>query len=591
MGGGVVLSGTQPGGLILRSTNYGLNWTSLGRQFTQDSIYSIEHLGDGIVLAGTDSPGHILRSTDYGLNWSDLGRQYSQTHIISLADFGGGIVCAGTGAGGLILRSTNYGLNWTSLGQQFSQSYIGSMVSAGAGIGLAGTQNSGKILRTTNYGANWTDLGQQFSQTGIYSLCYLGDGIALAGTNAGRILRSTDYGASWSDLGQQHAVSEIYGIYYLGDGIVLAGTSLSGKILRSTDYGLNWSDLGQQYGETYVYKYIFLGNGISLAGTGSHGHILRSVGSGSDDEISVASDVATIAESESTVCTVTLSSAAPAGGVTITIAISDEDSLVATNLSDEPIAEVVVAEGETVASFILVGVTDGVADGDATVIVTLTADGWDGDSLTITVTDDDAAEPEPEPPIPTLSTVQSSWRVPNPYNHKEVRNAFQKLGISIDRHNNDIAVLSAILAGLDEDDETVIEGRVSDLEDVSASNYEAEAAENIAAGMPIYGVDGLANAGVARADTASKGRVAGLAVTAAASGFTVTYQSDGRFELADWTTVAGVATLTPSSVYYLAETGGLTTIAPTAASQTLTEVGRAVETTVLDLCIKRPILL
>ena len=120
---------------------------------------------------------------------------------------------------------------------------------------------------------------------------------------------------------------------------------------------------------------------------------------------------------------------------------------------------------------------------------------------------------------------------------------------------------------------------------------EAEATENIAAGLPVYGVAGSATAGLARADTTAKSRVVGLAIAAAASGHTVTYAFGGMLELADWTAVGGSAALTVNSIYYLAETGGITKTPISTTGQYLVELGIAVETTVLLLNIKRPIYL
>ncbi|MFA5386715.1 MAG: hypothetical protein WC297_03560 [Candidatus Paceibacterota bacterium] len=278
IGNGIVLAGTYPDGLILRSTDYGLSWSNLGQQFGQSYIYSLANIGNGIVLAGTSPGGLILRSNDYGLTWSNLGQQFSQSLISSLANIGNGIVLAGTGPSGLILHSTDYGLTWSNLGQQFSQSYIYSLANIGNGIVLAGTSPGGLILRSTDYGLSWSNLGQQFLQSEILSIINISDGIVLAGTYpSGLILRSTDYGLSWSNLGQQFGRSYIYSLANIGNGIVLAGTYPDGLILRSTDYGLSWSNLGQQFLQYEVRSIINIGNGIVLAGTGAGGLILRSI--------------------------------------------------------------------------------------------------------------------------------------------------------------------------------------------------------------------------------------------------------------------------------------------------------------------------
>jgi len=121
--------------------------------------------------------------------------------------------------------------------------------------------------------------------------------------------------------------------------------------------------------------------------------------------------------------------------------------------------------------------------------------------------------------------------------------------------------------------------------------YAAEANEAVAFGLPVYVVAGFKKVGLARSDTQAKSRVEGIALATALSGNSVTYLVSGRVFFTDWTTIIGAALLTPGAVYYLADTGGLTAVAPTAAGKIVTEVGLAVESTVLNLHIKRPVLL
>ena len=183
----------------------------------------------------------------------------------------------------------------------------------------------------------------------------------------------------------------------------------------------------------------------------------------------------------------------------------------------------------------------------------------------------------------------ASERLPNPHNPTEVRRSIGRLRRDADTHTSEIAAIETNIDAV-EADVLVLDGRIDDLEDASP-DYSGEAVEGVAQGMPVYGAAGLASVGLARADTIAKGRVAGLAKAAAETGFACKYQASGRFELPDWTAIAGAATLTPSATYYLAAAGGLTAVAPTTAGYMLTEVGQAVGDTVLHLNIKRPVLL
>ena len=181
-------------------------------------------------------------------------------------------------------------------------------------------------------------------------------------------------------------------------------------------------------------------------------------------------------------------------------------------------------------------------------------------------------------------------RLPNPFIPHEVRRSIGGLRVESSEQADAIVVIQADVVDI-EADIVAIEGRLDDLEATSDSSLEAEAAENIATGMPVYGIAGFANVGLARSDTAAKSRVIGMATVGANTGFTVVYAAGGRITLDDWTSAVGAATLTPSSVYFLADTGGITDTAPTAVGKIVTEIGQAVEADTLELNIKRPILL
>lgn len=181
-------------------------------------------------------------------------------------------------------------------------------------------------------------------------------------------------------------------------------------------------------------------------------------------------------------------------------------------------------------------------------------------------------------------------RLPNTFVPHEVRRAIGGLRNESGEHADDIEILQADVDAV-EAEVVVLDGRLDDLEAASDSALEAEAVENVATGMPVYGVAGLAQVGLARSDTPAKSRVVGIAAVGADTGFTVVYAAGGRITLEDWTAAVGAATLTPSSVYFLADTGGITDTAPTAVGKKVTEIGQAVEANTLALNIKRPILL
>ncbi|MCJ7663303.1 MAG: hypothetical protein MUO24_03580 [Desulfobacterales bacterium] len=283
VGNSTVLAGTDVGGYLLRSVNFGLTWVNSGTIVPGEAgIRNLVYLGNGIVLAGTYANAHIARSVDYGDTWTDLGIIVGgEIDVTAFAYLGNGIVIAGTASHGHLLRSVNYGATWVDLGiPVVGENGIRSLAYLGNGIVVAGTSANGHLLRSTDYGLTWVDLGIPIAGENAYrSLVYLGKGIVIGGSaNNGHVLRSTDYGLTWVDLGVIMAGETVmHSALYLGNGIVLMGTTGTGRIFRCTDYGLTWTDLGTIVaGQTTIHCLASVGNGIVVAGTRPNAHIARS---------------------------------------------------------------------------------------------------------------------------------------------------------------------------------------------------------------------------------------------------------------------------------------------------------------------------
>lgn len=122
--------------------------------------------------------------------------------------------------------------------------------------------------------------------------------------------------------------------------------------------------------------------------------------------------------------------------------------------------------------------------------------------------------------------------------------------------------------------------------------HSAEADSTIKIGNPLY-LTGVGHVNPARADAAGTTQVVGLSITDTAPGFTCNYLTEGRIERSDWTDIAGVTNLSAGVTYFLDPTltGRITSTAPMATGQYVVRVGRAVNTTTLDIEIELPILL
>jgi len=122
--------------------------------------------------------------------------------------------------------------------------------------------------------------------------------------------------------------------------------------------------------------------------------------------------------------------------------------------------------------------------------------------------------------------------------------------------------------------------------------HSAEADSTIIIGNPLY-LTGAGHVNSARANAAGTTQVVGLSITDTSPTFTCNYLTEGRIERSDWTDITGVATLSAGVTYFLDPSiaGRITSTAPTAAGQYVVRIGRAVNTTTLDIEIELPILL
>ena len=117
------------------------------------------------------------------------------------------------------------------------------------------------------------------------------------------------------------------------------------------------------------------------------------------------------------------------------------------------------------------------------------------------------------------------------------------------------------------------------------------AADNLAAGQPIYVDPTSGQLRLASAATFASSMVAGLAQVATLATFAAPVATT-TLTLSDWTAVIGAASLTKGARYFLGVTAGsLSTTAPTTPGQSVVSVGIALSTTQLEITPTPPILL
>jgi photosystem II stability/assembly factor-like uncharacterized protein len=195
------------GGVILKTTSGGSSWVA-EVSHTKADLNSVTHyavffcisfpicypVGEGAIAVGNE--GVIVGSSDGGATWAT---QVSGTKVnLNAVDSDGG--SSGTidavGDNGVIRETTNQGVSWTT---QTSGTKTNLNGIANRGLVTYAVGSDGLILKTTNGGTTWTP---QVSGTKekLHSVAFFNDTHGYAVGAEGTILRTNNGGIKWDKL-------------------------------------------------------------------------------------------------------------------------------------------------------------------------------------------------------------------------------------------------------------------------------------------------------------------------------------------------------------------------------------------------------
>lgn len=260
--GGTYLYAAASGDGVLKTSNYGINWS-----LSSDTISSYILRGiaakDSLVFLATN--GGLFKSTNYGDNWSylDSGANHIYATIVFTVN---NLLYVGVYYG--IMRSSNWGNSW-----EFVNNGIGSHVyksirsfAFSNNILYTGLDSVGKIFiyKSTNLGNNWILISQGIPQRNIPYYLYACDSLILCGAYR-RVYFSTNMGINWDSIPGIPGNNGIFGLASLGMKNIFISAWDFGFYV-SNDYGKTVTSrnegLTMPYGCTALYKfgnYLFLG--------------------------------------------------------------------------------------------------------------------------------------------------------------------------------------------------------------------------------------------------------------------------------------------------------------------------------------------
>jgi photosystem II stability/assembly factor-like uncharacterized protein len=233
-------------GTVLRTTNGGANWTSVGGgTIGTDDVYNIFGVNDQIALC-TTSPGatYIFRTTNGGTTWTQV-LAITPTGFMDaiwMFDSNNGFAYGDPVSGNwLLYKTSDGGATWTpapNLAQSGSEAgWNNAMYVSGSNI-YFGTNNT-RIYYSSNGGNSWT-AQTTTGQVNSYAVWFNDANIGMMGGSTGGLDKTTNGGTTWSALTSPGAVASA-GLTGALNQWLFAQQANPGVIYYSTNDGANWT--------------------------------------------------------------------------------------------------------------------------------------------------------------------------------------------------------------------------------------------------------------------------------------------------------------------------------------------------------------
>jgi photosystem II stability/assembly factor-like uncharacterized protein len=154
------------------------SWLHIDSSARMQVISSFAYLGDYSFLAvGQAGLGGVLRSSDNGLTWPTVGSGLSTGGVTAMAVLGSTLIAASSG----IYTSMDSGVSWQKIDNELSGSAVLSLYVANSLV-FAGTDQG--VFVSANGGENWTSISLGLSRAPVYSLS-ANNRFVFAATDAG----------------------------------------------------------------------------------------------------------------------------------------------------------------------------------------------------------------------------------------------------------------------------------------------------------------------------------------------------------------------------------------------------------------------
>ncbi len=265
-------------GIIVKTTNSGLNWIVQSHPAAGKFLYSISPV-DSMTIYCVGYFETILKTTNGGDSWialrngpSGLGHSYQGTFFINENT---GWVC---GSGSTIMKTTNGGNLFDST--FLTWGYLKDLYFKDANTGLMSAEFGG-IFKTTNGGLDWkqkfiTHIGGGIGD--FRKLSILNNQYVFVVEDVGRVFKSTNFGETWDSIGYVAGADQPYVCRFSSLSTGWVGGTF-GQLFKSTDSGATWRRENTGNDQRYFGAMWFYNDSIGW-GVGGNTKILYTTTSG-----------------------------------------------------------------------------------------------------------------------------------------------------------------------------------------------------------------------------------------------------------------------------------------------------------------------
>ena len=270
---------------VLKTTNGGASWGSVGMSFTNIYSVAVNPVNNAIVFSGTAGSG-LYKSTNGGASWAASEQGFSNTNVtqaFARSDNGQTLMMSTYGDG--VLESTDSGVTWSPLNTGLGDLYVHDLVESPSNPNLffALTDTSGLYRMDLAASDHWSQVSDNVPPPASASPAYSGNHpfaehapviadqvipygplaadslpsnspllamafapsnpqLAYLGTSGAGLYQSTDGGAHWAASGLEGLTVWSVAVDPGNSSLIYAATNLNGVVKTSQDGGVTWAD-------------------------------------------------------------------------------------------------------------------------------------------------------------------------------------------------------------------------------------------------------------------------------------------------------------------------------------------------------------